>query len=94
MALDDLSSSWMTGTKCPPAHRGYSRDGTKNLPQIEDALLTDPAGCPVAVRVFDGNGQAANGTTSRVPNDLGSPLPPLLDLPNLAAPVSWWRTVG
>ena len=46
MALDDLSSSWMTGTKCPPAHRGYSRDGTKNLPQIEYALLTDPAGHP------------------------------------------------
>jgi transposase len=58
MALDDLSSSWTTGTKCPPAHRGYSRDGPKNLPQIKDAVLTDPAGCPVAVRVFDGNGQA------------------------------------
>src|SRR5664279_2096774 len=25
------------------------------LPQIEYALLTDPAGCPVAVRVFEGN---------------------------------------
>jgi hypothetical protein len=55
MALYDLSSSWMTGTKCPLAHRGYSRDGKKNLPQIEYALLTDPAGCPVAVRVFAGN---------------------------------------
>jgi len=55
MALYDLSSSWMTGTKCPLAKRGYSRDGKKGLPQIEYALLTDPAGCPVAVRVFEGN---------------------------------------
>jgi DDE family transposase len=55
MALYDLSSSWMTGTKCPLAKRGYSRDGKKGLPQIEYAVLTDPAGCPVAVRVFAGN---------------------------------------
>lgn len=55
MALFDLSSSWMTGTHCPLAKRGYSRDGKKNLPQIEYAVLTDPAGCPVAVRVFEGN---------------------------------------
>jgi len=55
MALFDLSSSWMTGTCCPLAKRGYSRDGKKGLPQIEYALLTDPAGCPVAVRVFPGN---------------------------------------
>ena len=55
MALYDLSSSPMTGTKCPLAKRGYSRDGKKGLPQIEYALLTDPAGCPVAVRVFEGN---------------------------------------
>ena len=55
MALYDLSSSWMTGSKCSLAKRGYSRDGKKNLPQIEYAVLTDPAGCPVAVRVFAGN---------------------------------------
>jgi hypothetical protein len=55
MALFDLSSSWMTGSHCPLARRGYSRDGKKGLPQIEYALLTDPAGCPVAVRVFPGN---------------------------------------
>ena len=55
MALYDLSSSWMTGSKCPLAKRGYYRDGKKDLPQIEYALLTDPAGCPVAVRVFEGN---------------------------------------
>ncbi len=55
MALFDLSSSWMTGRCCELAARGYSRDGKKGLPQIEYGLLTDPAGRPVAVRVFPGN---------------------------------------
>jgi hypothetical protein len=55
MALFDLSSSWMEGNCCPLAARGYSRDGKKNRPQIEYGLLTDPAGRPVAIRVFAGN---------------------------------------
>ena len=55
LALFDLSSSWMRGRCCPLAARGYSRDGKKGLPQIEYGLLTDPAGRPVAVRVFPGN---------------------------------------
>lgn len=55
MALFDLTSSWVTGSQCPLAARGYSRDGKKGLPQIEYGLLTDPAGRPVAVRVFPGN---------------------------------------
>ena len=55
MALFDLSSSWMEGSHCPLAARGYSRDGKKGKLQIEYGLLTDPAGRPVAVRVFPGN---------------------------------------
>jgi Transposase DDE domain len=55
LALFDLSSSWAGGRHCPLAARGYSRDGKKGLPQIEYGLLTDPAGRPVAVRVFPGN---------------------------------------
>jgi len=55
MALFDLSSSWVEGTRCPLAARGYSRDGKKGRLQIEYGLLTDPAGRPVAVRVFPGN---------------------------------------
>jgi hypothetical protein len=55
MALFDLSSSWMEGSHCPLAARGYSRDGKKGKAQIEYGLLTDPAGRPVAVRVFAGN---------------------------------------
>jgi hypothetical protein len=55
MALFDLSSSWLEGRCCPLAARGYSRDGKKGRLQIEYGLLTDPAGRPVAVRVFPGN---------------------------------------
>jgi hypothetical protein len=55
MALFDLSSSWLEGSCCPLAARGYSRDGKKGTLQIEYGLLTDPAGRPVAVRVFPGN---------------------------------------
>jgi hypothetical protein len=55
MALFDLSSSWVEGRHCPLAARGYSRDGKKGSLQIEYGLLTDPAGCPVAIKVFDGN---------------------------------------
>ena len=55
MALFDLSSSWVEGRHCELARLGYSRDGKKGKPQIEYGLLTDPAGRPVAVRVFAGN---------------------------------------
>jgi hypothetical protein len=55
MALFDLSSSWVEGSCCPLAARGYSRDGKKGKAQVEYGLLTDPAGRPVAVRVFAGN---------------------------------------
>jgi hypothetical protein len=55
MALFDLSSSWLEGSQCPLAARGYSRDGKKGRLQVEYGLLTDPAGRPVAVRVSPGN---------------------------------------
>ena len=55
LAMFDLSSSWMEGSHCPLAARGYSRDSKKGKAQIEYGLLTDPAGRPVAIRVFAGN---------------------------------------
>ena len=55
MALFDLTSSWVTGRHCEVAARGYSRDRKKGLAQIEYGILTDPAGRPVAVRVFSGD---------------------------------------
>ena len=51
----DLSSSWVEGSHCPLAVRGFSRDHKAGTAQIEYGLLTDPEGCPVAVEVFAGN---------------------------------------
>lgn len=53
--LYDLSSSWMEGSRCPLAVRGYSRDGKAGKTQIEYGLLTDVEGRPVSVEVFAGN---------------------------------------
>ncbi len=55
MALFDLSSSWVEGSKCELAAFGHSRDGKRGKQQIEYGLLTAADGCPVAVRVFAGN---------------------------------------
>ena len=55
LVMFDLSSSWVEGSACPPAGRGYSRDGKKGKLQIEYGLLTDAVGRPVAIRVFPGN---------------------------------------
>ena len=67
MALFDLTSSWVTGRCCELAARGYSRDGKKGCEQIEYGILTDPAGRPVAVRVFPGNTADPDAFTEIVP---------------------------
>ena len=55
LVLFDLTSSYLTGTHCPLAARGYSRDGKRGTLQITYGLTTTPEGCPVAVEVFPGN---------------------------------------
>jgi len=55
LVLFDLSSSYVTGKRCPLAARGYSRDGKRGTLQITYGLVTTAAGCPVAVKVFPGN---------------------------------------
>jgi DDE family transposase len=55
LVLYDLSSSWVEGSHCPLAARGFSRDHRPGKAQIEYGLLTDVEGRPVAVEVFDGN---------------------------------------
>jgi transposase len=55
LVLYDVSSSYMEGSCCPLAKRGYSRDGKKGTLQIVYGLLCAPDGCPIAVEVFDGN---------------------------------------
>jgi hypothetical protein len=53
--LYDLSSSWMEGSHCPLAARGYSRDHKSGKAQIEYGLMTDAEGRPVSIEVFAGN---------------------------------------
>lgn len=53
--LYDLSSSYVEGTCCSLAKRGYSRDAKKGKLQVNYGLLTDARGCPVAISVFEDN---------------------------------------
>ncbi len=55
LVLYDLSSSYFEGTTCPLARRGYSRDGKRGTLQVNYGVITDARGCPVAVRVHEGN---------------------------------------
>ena len=55
IAMYDLSSSWVEGTRCELAAFGYSRDGKRGRAQIEYGLLTDPGGRPVGIDLFKGN---------------------------------------
>jgi transposase len=55
LVLYDVSSSYMEGSCCSLAQRGYSRDGRRGTLQIVYGLLCAPNGCPVAIEVFDGN---------------------------------------
>jgi transposase len=55
MALFDLSSTWVEGSRNELARFGYSRDKKKHRRQVEFALVAAPDGAPVAVRAFAGN---------------------------------------
>ena len=55
LVLYDLTSTYFTGTTCPLAKLGYSRDGKKGTLQVTVGLLCTSAGIPVAVEVFEGN---------------------------------------
>lgn len=55
VVLYDLTSTWVEGSKCELAKRGYSRDKKTGKDQIEFALVTDGEGRPIGVEVFEGN---------------------------------------
>lgn len=55
LVLYDLSSTYVEGTHCPLAQRGYSRDGRPDRAQVEFGLLTNADGVPVAIEAFAGN---------------------------------------
>ena len=53
--LYDVTSSYLEGERNELGAFGYNRDGKKGKLQIVIGLLTDAAGEPLAVRVFEGN---------------------------------------
>ena len=55
LVLYDLTSSYLEGTHCPLAQRGYSRDVKPGTLQIVFGLLCTAEGCPLAVEVFEGS---------------------------------------
>jgi hypothetical protein len=74
IAMFDLSSSWVEGSRCELAAFGHSRDGKRGRRQVEYGLLTDPVGRPVAVEVFAGNTsdpESFKTAITRVRDDFG-----------------------
>lgn len=55
IVLYDISSSYVEGNKCPLAAFGYNRDQKKGKKQIVYGVITDEDGCPIGIKVFNGN---------------------------------------
>ena len=55
LVLYDLTSTYFEGRHCPLAKLGHPRDGNKGKLQVVFGLMTNAAGCPVAVEVYAGN---------------------------------------
>jgi hypothetical protein len=55
LTLYDVNSTYVEGRCCPLARYSYSHDGKRDKLQITFGLLTNADGCPVAVKVFEGN---------------------------------------
>ena len=55
LVLYDLTSTYFEGRHCELARLGHSRDDKGGKLQIVFGLLTNAAGCPVAVEVWEGN---------------------------------------
>lgn len=74
LALYDLTSSYFEGKTCPLAAFGHNRDKKENKLQVNYGLLTNQAGVPVAVSVYEGNtGDPATlmPQVDRMKNDFG-----------------------
>jgi len=66
MVLYDLTSTFFEGRHCPLGKLGHSRDDKSGKLQIVFGLLTNAAGCPVAVEVFAGNTADPNTVAAQV----------------------------
>jgi transposase len=50
LVLYDLTSSYVEGTECSLATRGYSRDGKPHKLQVNFGIMPDEMGRPIAPR--------------------------------------------
>ena len=66
VVLYDITSSYYEGHCCPLVQFGHNRDGKKDRPIIVYGVLTDAAGRPVAVEVYEGN----TGDPTTVPDQV------------------------
>lgn len=64
--LYDVTSSYLEGDDNELAQYGYNRDKKKGKKQVVIGLLTDDEGCPIAVRVFEGNTQDPKTIASQI----------------------------
>jgi hypothetical protein len=55
LLLYDVTSTYLEGSCCELAQRGYRRDHRRDRPQIVIGLICAADGCPIAVDVFAGN---------------------------------------
>ena len=55
VVLYDMSGSYDEGRHGPLARFGANRDHKRGKPQINDGVLANAQGCPVAVEVYPGN---------------------------------------
>ena len=64
--LYDVTSSYLEGDQNELAQYGYNRDKKQGKTQIVIGLLTDDAGKPISVEVFDGNTQDPQTVASQI----------------------------
>ena len=62
----DVSSSYYEGRTCPLMRFGYNRDRKRGKTQLVYAVLSAPAGCPVAVQAYPGNTADPNTVPDQV----------------------------
>lgn len=66
LVLYDITSTYFEGRKAEGAKYGYSRDHRGDRLQVVIGLVTDAAGMPVSVEVFNGNARDSSTVKSQI----------------------------
>ncbi|CDN16117.1 Mobile element protein [Richelia intracellularis] len=66
MLLYDVRSTYLKGKACPLAKYGYNREKKRSKLQIVFGLLCNDKGCPIAVKVFEGNTSDLKTLTNQI----------------------------